>query len=128
MSKIPKVILLVDTSRESGRKLLRGVAKYCRLHGPWAFHHKPMFYEYQDEYYKSRQWEERTFSRLERWGGDAVIANNINYEGQLERILAMGLPTIIIGGCNPNRQTSAWHRILSDSQAIGKMAAEHLLD
>jgi len=44
IKSIPKVILLADTSRVSGRKLLRGVAKYARFHGPWAFNRKPMFY------------------------------------------------------------------------------------
>ncbi len=34
MSDIPKVLLLVETSREYGRALLRGIAKYGRLHGP----------------------------------------------------------------------------------------------
>jgi LacI family transcriptional regulator len=36
MSNIPKVALLLETSRQYGRQLLRGIARYARLHGPWS--------------------------------------------------------------------------------------------
>lgn len=36
-----KVVLLIETSREYGRQLLRGIAKYSRLHGPWTFYREP---------------------------------------------------------------------------------------
>ena len=42
MPKIPKVILLIESvARASGRSVLRGVAKYARHHGPWAFYWEP---------------------------------------------------------------------------------------
>ena len=41
MATIPHVALLVETSREYGREVLRGVMRYARLHGPWAFHITP---------------------------------------------------------------------------------------
>lgn len=40
----------------------------------------------------------------------------------------MGLPTVILGGYKPEKPISRRHRVLSDSLAIGEMAAEHLLD
>jgi len=127
--KIPKVLLLVDTSRGSGRTLLHGITKYSRLHGPWAFNRKSVyFFEYQTEYNKSRQLEEETLSRLEKWGANGIIATNVNNSRQFKRILDMGLPSIILGGYNPERKISGWHRVKSDSSAIGNMAAEHLLN
>jgi len=127
--KIPKVLLLVDTSRESGRKLLYGITKYSRLHGPWTFNRKSIyFYDYQTQYNKSRQLEEETLSRLEKWGANGVIATNINDPKQFRRILAMDLPTIILGGYNPEKPIPGWHRVRSDSDEIGKTAAEHLLN
>ncbi len=41
MRDIPKVALLVETSRGFGRDLLHGVARYARIHGPWSFHITP---------------------------------------------------------------------------------------
>ena len=127
--KIPKVLLLVDTSRGSGRNLLYGIVKYSRLYGPWAFNRRSIhFFEYQTEYNKSRQLEEETLSRLEKWNANGIIATNINNQRQFERILDMGLPTIILGGYNPEKKISGWHRVRSNSLAIGNMAAEHLLN
>ena len=38
---LPKVALLIETSSSYGRGLLRGIARYARLHGPWAFFIEP---------------------------------------------------------------------------------------
>jgi hypothetical protein len=35
MKKFPTILLLIETSRGYGRGLLRGIAKYSSLHGPW---------------------------------------------------------------------------------------------
>lgn len=130
MSKdILKVILLIDTSRGSGRKLLHGINKYSRMHGPWTFNRKSIYFaEYQTEYKKFGQWEEEIFLRLEKWNAQGVIASNVNNERQFNRILAMDLPTIVLGGYKPEKPVPKYHRVRSDSLAIGKMAAEHLLD
>ena len=37
MKKIPKVMVLTEVRHEYVRKLLRGIAKYARLNGPWKF-------------------------------------------------------------------------------------------
>jgi len=66
MPKIPKVILLVDTARAYGRGLLRGIAKYSRLHGPWIFHWRAPFYRETGR-------EEIALSELKDWGSDGVI-------------------------------------------------------
>lgn len=121
--------MLVDTSRESGRKLLYGITKYSRLNGPWTFNRKSIyFFDYQTEYKRSQQLEEEVLSRLEKWGANGVIATNINDPKHFRRILKMDLPTIILGGYNPEKPISGWHRVRSDSVAIGKVAAEHLLN
>ena len=38
---IPRVVLLVESSRQSGRALLCGVARYAQHHGPWSFFWEP---------------------------------------------------------------------------------------
>ena len=45
MSTIPKVALLLETSRQYGRQLLRGIARYARLHGPWSLVVSPGHFE-----------------------------------------------------------------------------------
>ena len=37
----PSVLLFVETSREFGRGLLHGIARYSRLHGPWRVYRWP---------------------------------------------------------------------------------------
>jgi hypothetical protein len=44
MSKIPKVILLIEKSRSCGRRLLQGIIQYSNLHGPWLYYMEPEFY------------------------------------------------------------------------------------
>lgn len=129
MKKLPKVLLLIDTSRESGRKLLLGIAKYSRLHGPWSFNRRSVyFFEWQTEYSMSRQLEKETLSQLRKWGANGVIATNVNNPRQFEEILAVSVPTILLGGYTPQKNVPGWHCVRSDSHAIAKKAAEHLLD
>ena len=128
MRKIPKVILLIDSSRESGRQLLKGIAKYNHLHGHCNFERKPMYYEYQAYYKKYHQWEKETFTRLKEWHADGIFVNSVNEQQQFDTILSLKLPTIMIGGYNFDKSIPMWHLIRSDSRKIGKMAAEHLLD
>ena len=41
MSQLPRVILLIETSRKFGRDLISGITKYSKLHGPWTFYPAP---------------------------------------------------------------------------------------
>jgi LacI family transcriptional regulator len=54
MSKIPKVILVVERSRSFGRGLLHGVIQYSNLHGPWLYYMRPEFYRQGKE--ESHKW------------------------------------------------------------------------
>lgn len=127
LPSIPKVILLADISRVSGRRLIRGIAKYARLHGPWLFNRQPMFNQYQigSKILKS---EMNTLSQLKKFNADGIIANNVNNKEQFDHILNMGVPMVIIGDYIPEETSSRFIRIRSDSEAIGKLVAEHLLD
>lgn len=41
MSRVPHVALLVETSREYGRNLLRGITRYEREHPRWSISFQP---------------------------------------------------------------------------------------
>jgi LacI family transcriptional regulator len=36
MKSLPRVALLIESSRTYGRGVLRGIAKYAHIHGPWS--------------------------------------------------------------------------------------------
>jgi len=127
LRSIPKVIIIADTSRVSGRRLIRGIAKYSRLHGPWLFNRQPMFNQYQVGSKISKS-EVKILSQLKKFNADGIIANNINIKEQFDHILNMGVPMVIIGDYFPEEPYSRCIRIYSDTEAIGRLAAEHFLD
>jgi LacI family transcriptional regulator len=114
MPKIPKVIYLVETSRAYGRGLLRGIAQYSKLHGPWLFSMGPEFYVKGIEH--SYQW-------IKEVGADGIIAplwdNKI-----IDMIVDLGLPAVICGTEKP-----ALHicRVVTDDIAVGRISAEYFL-
>ena len=58
---IPKVALLIETSRGYGRSMLRGIVRYSRLHGPWSFYVTPGDFE-------------QALPKIQLWGGAGIIA------------------------------------------------------
>lgn len=105
----PKVALLIETSSSYGRGLLRGIARYARLHGPWAFFIEP-------------GGQEDTPPPLRDWGVDGVIALFRNRR-QAEAILQAGLPTVDLDFTLPDLLPCG---IRNDEEGIAEMAAEHL--
>lgn len=117
MSDIPKVALLIETSRGFGRQLLRGIVRYGRLHGPWSFFVTPGDFE-------------QAVPRMKEWGGTGIIAR-IETPKIAKAILAAGLPTIALDLSakerEPGHPLSQLSEIASDSFGAAEMAAEHLL-
>lgn len=125
MKKIPKVILVIETSRVYGRRLLRGIAKYSRIHGPWAFyreHPKPDFYMEPGFFGKSTD-KERALSYLENWDADGIITREPK---KVQQMIADGLPTIVT--INLEEPIAGLPSIITDEVETGKMAAEHLFN
>lgn len=118
MVRMPKVALLVETSRGYGRNLLRGVMRYARLHGPWGFYVTPGDFV-------------QALPRMKSWGGTGIIAR-VETAAVARAILASGLPTIALGltdeQLRPDSPLSRLSEVVSDSRAAGRMAAEHLLE
>ena len=116
MQKIPKVILLIESSRRCGRQLLRGVARYSRSHGPWMFYRRPPSY-------MDASTSRIAFSRLKEWGANGIITRDSE---KIDEIIAMGLPTIVARATK--EPIPGLSNIVSDSATTAKMAAEHLLE
>lgn len=110
MSRIPKVILLIESSRASGRSVLRGVAKYARHHGPWAFYWEPRGLE-------------TVWPRLKKLHADGIILRDVE---KVSDVIRCGIPTIVFG--HRKQAVPGVANVMTDSPRIGTMAADHLLD
>jgi len=108
--KTPSVLLFIETSREFGRGLLYGIARYSRLHGPWRVYRRSAGLD----------------SSLPEWRDlkiDGAIVRDVNMASNLA---GSGLPLIF---AQHNQESYApFPAIITDSAAIGAMAAEHFLD
>ncbi len=60
--RLPRVALLIESSRNYGRGILRGIAKYSHLHGPWS-----CFTEERELHSGMPDW-------LKHWKGHGIIA------------------------------------------------------
>src|ERR1700690_164650 len=109
MPRVPKVILLIESSRASGRALFRGVADYSRRHGPWSFLWEPAGLE-------------KVQPLLETGDADGIILRDVE---QAEEITAYGLPTVVVGHYKAKLASTV--NVVTDSEAVGRMAADHLL-
>ncbi|MDO4627846.1 MAG: DNA-binding transcriptional regulator [Planctomycetia bacterium] len=115
---LPRVALLVETSREVGRSILSGIERYARLYGPWAFHLFPGDLAQQLE-------EVRT------WDATGIIAR-VETPEVARAILESRLPTVALDlyeeQKDPNGPFRNTCEVYVNSFEVGKMAATHLLD
>jgi len=108
MGRIPKVVLLVESSRASGRAVLRGVANYARYHGPWSFFWEPAGLE-------------KAGPMLKTLGADGVVLRDVD---NLSRARRFGIPAVVVG--YSREEIPGLINVVTDSVRIGRMAAEHL--
>ena len=105
-----RVILLIESSRASGRSMLRGIASYARLNGPWSFYWEPRGLEAAGE-------------DLQSIDADGVILRDVEKAGQIAK---WGIPAVVVG--HYKRETPGLVNVITDDESIGELAAEHLLD
>lgn len=111
MPKLKKVILLIETSREYGRGILLGIAKYARIYGPWVFYEEP-------------GGKEISMPKLGNWGANGIIAR-ISDNSYINKINPNHIPMIVLPGTEPIPNVP---NIMEDSSATGFLVAKHLLD
>ncbi len=109
MPTIPKVLLLVESSRGSGRSLLEGIARYAQLRGPWSIYWEPGGLE-------------EVGPKLKTLDLDGIILRDAD---KLKEVLAFDLPAVVIG--HGRAEIACLLNVVTDSERIGQMAAEHLL-
>lgn len=112
MPKIPHVALLIETSREYGRGLLRGVARYQQDHGPWSI------------YFETHALDSKPPGWLTEWKGDGILAR-VNNPEVADMIMSTGIPVVDLRGALPDLGIPF---IGVDNRQIAKVAYEHLKD
>ena len=115
-AQVPQVALLLETSTEYGRGLLRGILRFSRLHGPWSLCVAPGHFD-------------QALPKAKSWKGTGIIAR-INSREMEARIGATGLPFVASSLFESSALLRAGHygEIRTNSAEIGRMGALHLLD
>lgn len=107
--RMPKVALLLESSRAAGRALIRGVADYAHQHGHWSFYWEPGGLE-------------AVVPELKSLNLQGIILRDV---AQLDEVLELGIPTVVVGHIRP--EVPGLVNVATDSAAIGRLAAQHLL-
>lgn len=111
-NSIPHVALLIETSREYARGLLRGVAQFHQEHGPWSI------------YFEPHGLDDPPPKWLSRWPGDGILAR-INDRRMANAILETGLPAVDLRGAFPDLKLPF---IGVDNRPVSELAFRHLQD
>lgn len=116
--KIPQVAILLESSHEVSRGMLRGILDYVRLYGPWALH------------LDSGGANDQKMPDLTAWRGSGIIARIPNDRVAAD-IVAARLPTVLIDPVDtyiePKHPLSKCCRVTCDSSAVTRRAADYYL-
>ncbi len=108
----PRVALLIETSREYGRGLLRGIIHYQQNHRPWSLYFKPQGLDAPPP-----AW-------LGSWRGDGIIAR-INDRAMADAVLGAKVPAIDLRGSLEGVNLPI---VGIDNRAVVRLAAGHFLE
>jgi len=103
---------LIEKSRAFGRDLLRGITRYCGVHGSWLFLERPEFYQSMTR---------SLIPWIKDIGADGIIGH-IADEKIADLAADMGIPAVFCGSRTP---VSTICSIITDNDVIGKIAAEY---
>jgi LacI family transcriptional regulator len=109
-SSLLHVALLIETSREYARGLLRGVARYLQEHTRWSVYFEPHGLDSPPP-----KW-------LPKWQGDGILVR-INNRQMADAILRTGIPAVDLRGALP---TPGIPFIGVDNVPVGRRGFEHL--
>ena len=115
-ARTPQDALLLETSTEYGRGILRGILRYSRLHGPWSMYVAPRHLD-------------QVLPEGESWNGTGIIAR-IRSPQMQKQIRSTGLPFVAsqLGESSPPKAGRRFGEIDTHSSAIAQMGVKHLLE
>ena len=108
----PRVVLLIESSRAYGRRLLLGVSKFVRDHGPWTV--------VLEEYTLC----DRMPEWLDHWEGEGIL---MRLENPLivEAVRRLAVPTVFLRNAPKDLAVPS---VLTDNGAVARDAFAHLKD
>lgn len=109
---IPRVALLVETTRTYTRELLCGVRRYIAAHGPWS------------TFLELRALDSSPPAWLRTWDGDGILTRTFTRE-MAELIASTGLPTVEL---RATHHTRGHPFVGMDNAHIGHAVAEHFYE
>jgi len=109
--RIPRVALLIESSRNYGRGILRGIARYAREQGPWSC------------YTQERELHSGLPEWLKGWRGDGIIAR-IEDRRTAARLQEFNVPVVDVLGQVRFEGIVGFD---TDAAAVAKMAADFFL-
>lgn len=108
---IPRVALLIESSRNYGRGILRGIAQYAHVHGPWSF------------YAQERELHSGIPAWLRNWKGNGIIAR-IEDRRIGRSLLKVGCPVVDVLGSVRCEGIPGFD---TDAEAVARMAVDFLI-
>jgi len=114
--RVPHVAVLLETSTEYGRGLLRGIVRYSRLHGPWSLCVAPGHLEQE-------------LPNSSSWAGTGIIARIRSL--QMARLIRSTHVPFVASSLTEFRTPKtgdSFGEIRTDSEAIARLGAMHLLE
>ena len=111
-AKLPRVALLIETSRTYGRGILRGIAHYAHVHRPWSF------------FTEERELHSGIPERLPSWNVDGIIAR-IEGKRMAEILARCGCPVVDVLG---NTRFKGVPGFDTEHRAVAKLAADFFLN
>jgi LacI family transcriptional regulator len=111
MSKLLRVALLIESSRNYGRNLLAGIAAYARAFGPWIFYHE------------ERNLRDGMPSALKDWHPDGIIVR-MESDALTRRVARSRLPTVDV---LHEEGVPGIPVVIPNQEAIARLSADHFL-
>lgn len=112
MSEPPRVALLIQSSLEYGRGLLRGIGSYVQAHEPWVMFHRVGLLP------------DHLSPQLRKWRPQGIIGQ---FESRqiMQQVRRLGLPSIDLFALHKSRDIP---RFSVDHAAVSKMAADYFIE
>nr|WP_293839233.1 DNA-binding transcriptional regulator [uncultured Arsenicibacter sp.] len=113
-----KIILLIDFSEDFSKRLLQGIVKYSREHGPWVFCRMPL-------YYRETIGIEGILNWAREWGADGIIGQLYKEKDKdISKLVESGLPVI---AQDFDERFTDIPNITGAYQETGRLAADYFL-
>ncbi len=110
--RIPRVALLVETTRSYTRDLVAGVRRYVDRHGPWS-----VFLELRALDSSPPPW-------LRNWDGDGILSRTFT-QRTADVVSSAGVPTVELRATNLRHD---FPFVGVDNSQVGPLVAEHFLE